>query len=112
MTSRLIDYHLHLDPVTNEWRSTPAPGVWDIAPPTPEQDFAERMAHYEKMREKVRELRGYYNDAMRYRKLREQPTGVFGDRIDGAQVWRSGTALDELADKLPDPSPSQNSSES
>jgi hypothetical protein len=44
--------------------------VWDIPPPTPEQDFADRVAHYEKMRAKVRELRGYYVDAMRYRWLR------------------------------------------
>lgn len=42
-------------------------------------------------------------DALRYRKLREQLMGACGEKIDGAQVWRAGTALDEYADSLPNP---------
>lgn len=44
---------------------------WDIPPPTPEQSFSEQTELYERMRAKVRQLRGYYEDAMRYRRLRE-----------------------------------------
>lgn len=55
--------------------------IWDIPPPTPEQDFADRLAHYARMRAKVKELRGYYKDAMRYRWIRANCFSNRGDTI-------------------------------
>lgn len=75
--------------------------VWDIPPPTPEQDFAERLAHHERMRAKVRELRGYYNDAMRYRWLRAEPERALTVYMtwDGWQFeYRTPEMFDEEVD--------------